>query len=371
MTKRLVSVIAATSVVAWIVLSPGAAGAARPKCKGKRATIVGTNRSERIVGTPRRDVIVAKGGRDVILARNRADLICAGPGNDFVRAGGGNDAVYGQLGADILAGDAGADVIAGAAGAELLYGGDGNDTMRAGTGASSVMYGNRGNDRMFGGDGFDTLLGLEGNDRLHGGPGNFDVASFLFADNPDGVSANIADGTATGEGDDTLVGIESLQGSGGPDVLVGDAQFNVFYPMEGDDSVFGGPGGDLVSFIFAPRAVTADVFFGQATGEGTDSLVSISDFQGSRFGDTLTGDPFENQLFGEAGNDTLSGGASDDLLDGAEGTDTGDGGLPGPEGDRCFSIEHPTNCEITERRGGARQLSVLEELLGRVERLLR
>ena len=367
--KRLVSLVAVTAVFAAVVGSAGVSSAAVRKCLGKRATIVGTGRNDRLRGTPRADVIVGLGGHDVILGRTGADLICAGGGNDFVRAGGGNDRIQGHLGADTLAGDEGADVVAGGSGRDLLYGGDGNDTMRAGGGPSSVMYGNRGNDRLFGGEGFDTLLGLDGNDALDGGGGNFDVASYLFAQNPEGVSASLTNGTASGEGEDTLVGIESLQGSNQGDELVGDAQFNVFYPMEGDDAVFGGAGRDLVSFVFSDRGVTADTFFGQATGEGADSLVSVSDLQGSEFADTLTGDLVGNRLFGEEGNDTLSGSAADDLLDGGPGTDSGDGGLNGPEGDRCFSIENRVDCEITDGGGGA-QPSPLDQLLGLLGELL-
>ena len=366
--RRLVSLVCVAAVTAALVGAATIAGARVRKCQGKRVTISGTSASERLKGTPGRDVIAGLGGNDVILGRTGADRICAGGGNDFVRAGGGDDLVQGHLGADILAGDAGHDVVEAGSGRDSVYGGEGKDTLRAG-GGNGVLYGNQGNDRLFGGDGFDTLLGQQGNDALDGGAGSFDVASYLFAENPDGVSASLASGTATGEGEDTLARIESLQGSLQDDELVGGPTFNVFYPMEGDDSVVSSGAPDLVSYVFSDRRVVVDLLFGTATGEGADSLVDLSSAQGSNFGDQISGNLAENSLFGEKGGDTLSGSLADDLLDGGGGTDTGDGGLQGPEGDRCISIENPTDCEITEG-SGSQQASVIEQLLETLDPIL-
>ena len=113
------------------------------RCQGKRATIVGTRRSDRLRGTRRADVIVSLGGSDRIAAGAGNDLICAGSGNDRADGGSGKDRVYGLSGKDIL------------------KGGPGNDRLDGGPG----------NDRLAGQSGKDTLLGRAGRDRLNGGPG--------------------------------------------------------------------------------------------------------------------------------------------------------------------------------------------------------
>jgi uncharacterized delta-60 repeat protein len=109
---------------------PGGGGAGSkqvPRCAGKRATIVGTNRSNRLKGTRRNDVIVSLGGNDRISAGNGNDLICAGNGNDRVIAGLGNDRVYGQNGNDKIEGDSGRDSLSGGGGKDNLAGGSGRD----------------------------------------------------------------------------------------------------------------------------------------------------------------------------------------------------------------------------------------------------
>lgn len=97
------------------------ADAARPRCGGKRATIVGTARADEIVGTSGTDVIVARGGADTIRSRGGSDLICAGDGRDRVWAGGGRDQVNGG---------AGRDQVNGGAGRDRVNGGPGIDTCR-------------------------------------------------------------------------------------------------------------------------------------------------------------------------------------------------------------------------------------------------
>src|SRR5262249_34917348 len=80
------------------------------------------------------------------------------------------------------------------AGADTVHGLGGNDSIDGGEGS----------DQLFGDGGDDTLAGGLGNDSLNGGAG-FDLA--IFAE-PAGVSVNLTTGRATGEGNDTLTGIE-------------------------------------------------------------------------------------------------------------------------------------------------------------------
>jgi len=105
-----------------------------PRCAGKRATIVGSQRSDRLKGTRRADVIVALGGNDRIAAGRGNDVICAGKGNDRIDGGLGNDRLYGQNGNDKLGGASGRDALSGGGGKDTLSGGGGRDRCAGGSG---------------------------------------------------------------------------------------------------------------------------------------------------------------------------------------------------------------------------------------------
>jgi Ca2+-binding RTX toxin-like protein len=137
----------------------------------------------------------------------------------------------------------------------------------------------------------DVISGLGGNDVISGLGGNDLICGFIGNDRILG-----------GAGDD------ALSGDAGRDSLNGGRGFDVLFGFGGDDTLNGGAGFDLASFFFAPGPVTADLTLGTATGEGNDSLVSISDLEGSRFDDTLTGDSGENWFHPARGNDAVDGG---------------------------------------------------------------
>jgi hypothetical protein len=77
-------------------------GTARARCRGHRATVVGTRNSETISGTPHGDVIAGLGGADTIVGRGGNDLICGGRGADFLHGGRGRDRLFGGRGADSI-----------------------------------------------------------------------------------------------------------------------------------------------------------------------------------------------------------------------------------------------------------------------------
>jgi Ca2+-binding RTX toxin-like protein len=82
-TRRTSIVVASTvALVAVFLVLPQTANAARPRCLGKRATIVGTARADVLKGTSRPDVIASLAGNDVIKGLGGGDRICAGKGND-------------------------------------------------------------------------------------------------------------------------------------------------------------------------------------------------------------------------------------------------------------------------------------------------
>jgi uncharacterized delta-60 repeat protein len=142
----------------------GGGGGIAPRCAGKRATIVGTARSELLRGTRRADVIVALGGNDRIVAAGGNDVVCAGAGNDRVAGDAGSDRLLGEAGRDTLGGGAGADKLDGGALDDRLDGGGGNDALAGGSG-KDLLAGGGGKDRLAGGAGRDNCLGGAGNDR--------------------------------------------------------------------------------------------------------------------------------------------------------------------------------------------------------------
>jgi Ca2+-binding RTX toxin-like protein len=287
------AILLAVVALTMMVVPTVAVDAGTPRCLGERATIVGTNRSEVIRGTARADVIVGLGGADTIFGRGGNDVICGGGGNDRIVAGA--------------------------------------SSSRATTSGFEALLGEAGNDALLGGGGFDVLLGGPGDDLIDGGDGGSDVPTYFRSRTA--VVVDLAAGTATGEGSDTLRNVEWIEGSEFDDMLTGDSNRNRFTGLGGNDDLNGRGGFDVVQYIFARNPVTIDLSVGTASGEGSDSLVSIEQADGSRFGDTIVGDAGDNVLFGLRGDDSLDGGDGTDHLEGGPGTDT------------CMNGETVSTCE--------------------------
>ncbi|MBL8597210.1 MAG: hypothetical protein JNL14_05680, partial [Devosia sp.] len=128
-----------------------------------------------------------------------------------------------------------------------------------------------------------------------------------------------------------------LAGLTGDDFIWGRAGRDKLYGNEGDDTLAGGSRGDTLdgglgrdtaSYADAGAKVTANLKSPSAnTGDAKGDLYrSIENLEGSRFGDTLTGDNAANRLAGGAGRDKLSGGRGSDTLAGGTGHDTLTGG---------------------------------------------
>jgi uncharacterized delta-60 repeat protein len=90
--------------------------AAKSKCGGKKATIIGTNAKDKLKGTKKRDVIAALGGKDAVKGLGGNDLICGGKGKDKLLGGKGNDTLLGGPGKDKLKGGPGKDKLKGGPG---------------------------------------------------------------------------------------------------------------------------------------------------------------------------------------------------------------------------------------------------------------
>ena len=71
----------------------------------------------------------------------------------------------------------------------------------------NFLYGGDGNDTLAGGNGWNVFSGDEGDDFLWGG---WATDTALFSSSAAGVTVNLATGTATGQGNDTLFSIQSM-----------------------------------------------------------------------------------------------------------------------------------------------------------------
>jgi RTX calcium-binding nonapeptide repeat (4 copies) len=113
---------------------PPASGTTTATCKGKPATIVGTDGNDVRIASPGQDVIVGLGGNDKLSGLAGNDLICGGKGKDKLKGGPGNDFLSGQKGNDKLNGGPGKDKLSGKKGNDTLKGGGGNDKLKGGAG---------------------------------------------------------------------------------------------------------------------------------------------------------------------------------------------------------------------------------------------
>lgn len=264
-----------------------------------------------------------------------------------VNAGSGDDLIAGGILSDFLDGGADTDTVdySGAnaavtvnlaAGSATGFGTDNvvNFENIIGSANGDTLIGDAQNNSLSGGAGDDVLEGAAGNDVLNGGAGT-DTADFSNA--AAAVSVNLAAGTASGDGEDTLVAIENVTGSDAADTLTGDGGNNRLTAGLGDDSLIGGLGNDIfdggdgndtVDFSASAAAINADLGGeGQALGEGVDSFTGIENLIGSGLEDTLIGDQNDNRLEGGDGTDSLTGGDGNDTLSGGTGVDTLVGGL--------------------------------------------
>lgn len=244
--------------------------------------------------------------------------------------------------------------------------------------------GDNGMNNLTGTNGDDWLEGLGGNDFLHsslgkdkldGGAGDNDFA--VYTGSATGVNVNLVTGIATGQGQDTLIGIECIDGSffndvirlttgenfangnGGNDiiyamggsqdsVLGGDGndqifmgngnehsvdgqQGNDFIQMgEGEDSMAaGGDGTDTVSYKDVSVGITLNLYYDEAYG-GYDQLNNykvyhqIQNFEnaeGTNFADIMWGDELGNNLKGLNGADEIHGYDGNDEVYGGDGND--------------------------------------------------
>lgn len=161
-----------------------------------------------------------------------------------------------------------------------------------------------------------------------------DIQSFTLPPtatcNGQAVTVDLSLGQQPTDGDDVILGTsasETIAAQAGNDTICALGGNDTILGGAGNDWIDGGPGIDTASYENSAAGVTVAIKAGaQTTGEGTDTLGSVENLTGSRFGDQLTGNGDDNVLGGLAGNDVLVGGGGNDTLVGADGNDTSDGG---------------------------------------------
>ncbi|NPC41849.1 calcium-binding protein [Nocardioides sp. zg-1230] len=283
-------------------------------CDGKAATIVvpapegpitDSTETAPVTGTPGDDVIVGSEARDTIDGGAGNDTICALGGEDMVRGGVGDDRLFGGLDGVYVADDD-------------FWG----DVVVPGPGDDHVDLGHD----------------PQGEDLWYGDSIYLDRVSFRDATGP--VTVDMAAGTATGEGTDTIApvvlgaGVEGsphadvirgtdlddqidagggddvVEGRGGDDVIEADRGYsgmpNPPAPEPGDDVVHGGPGMDTVD-----GGHGVDELYGDG---GRDSLRVAAAEEGTR----VLGGPGRDGLgswsFRNSGRATFLGGGGNDVL---------------------------------------------------------
>lgn len=243
--------ICGSAVTAALLVVPTSPAAAEfeDRCPARTPTIVGTSGDDELFGTSGDDVIFALGG------------------NDTVRGGSGHDVICGGRGSDRLVGEAGDDELYGGANG-LLRSAEDNPPDNVG----DVLVPGPGDDHLDPGHDTETDAG-----------GGWLPDRVSWATSRVGVTVDLTAGTATGEGQDTVLveGVVAVLGSSYDDVLLG---------SEHADDLFGGEGADVLRGL-----------------GGDDSLHADPDVYRRDV------DGWDDEAYGGAGNDHLDLGNGDDV----------------------------------------------------------
>ena len=343
-----------------------------------------------------------------------------------------SDDLVGSVGDNWLSGRGGDDTAAGGDGADTLDGGDGNDTLDGGQGAD-LIYGGAGSDFLTGGagPGSDWIVPGGGNDTVDGGEGN-DMVSFSdLAETPGRtnldyrLTIDLGAGTAVshdGAERMSLLNLERVTGTIFADFIRGDAganqlrglgDYDWFLATTGPDTIDGGNGQDMISFVEWRNAAANTIgdAFGplppsgaQATGIYLDltnpanntnlaaglELTSIERITGSGRQDVFFGDDQSNDFrglgdfdwfvgsdggreryFGGDGDDTVTyfnapGAVTASLRNGAvvNGQQTGYGSQGWAARDLYFEIENLVGSAFDDRLTGSEARNQLNGLGG-------
>ena len=254
----------------------------------------GSHGDDTLRGDQNANELYGGGGDDVLEGRGGADILHGYRGNDtasYAHSPGGVTVDLTLTGKQATANnhDAAGDTLIGI---ENLEGSEHGDTL-TGDGGGNWLTGRGGNDTLTGGGGSDVLEGGAGADILRGGLGDYDRAA--YTESEEGVTVNLADGTARG-GDaqvtidgvtsyDTLTGIEDLEGSNAADELTGNGGNNYLAGQAGDDTLKGEGGNDELIGGLGQDTLSggtgADTFiFDEADASPVGTRDVVTDFSG-------------------------------------------------------------------------------------------
>ena len=284
--------------------------------------VIGSNGNDKITGNALRNELVGGNGNDTLKGGIGADLLLGGADQDQLFGGPGRDTLKGGSGADKMTGGDGNDEFhvkqagdkvfeASGGGNDLvissrsftlpahvedldLIGGNLNGTGNAtgneinGTKGKNKLIGLGGKDQLFGDAGNDTLIGGLGDDKIFGQAG--DDTAIYKGSTAFRVDLRKTGGQATGQGNDTLGGVEHVTTGGGGDRLYGNTSNNKLTGNGGKDLLNGFGGKDTL-----------------LGGAGNDRIL------GGKMDDTLNGGANNDTLRGDQGSDSLIGGAGIDV----------------------------------------------------------
>ncbi|WP_169567990.1 matrixin family metalloprotease [Sneathiella limimaris] len=295
----------------------------------------GVSVSEGIVRISTVEAIRGSAYDDTMAGDDKDNLFYVNLGNDIVRGGGGVDTVY--LGGrasdydvqdmgdhlkithiagdqilslygvenieyDLLLGDGLYRVVTVAAASGGYTNGTDENERIIGSSANDHLYGYGGQDQLFGGEGDDILTGSSGDDYLDGEDG---ADTVRFDEVAAAIRVDLNAGTATGDGNDTLLNIENIFGGKSADyrdTLLGNDENNYISDIRGGGEIDGRGGDDRISVI-------------DSEGNG----YSLSGGDGD---DTIDGGDGNDTIFGGDGNDNISDDAGSDIVYGGLGDDT-------------------------------------------------
>ncbi len=205
-------------------------------------------------------------------------------GGDTIEGDAAGDWLFGQQGDDTIYGDFGVNPLdaGGLAGNDYIEGNDGQDTIFGEDGTDDIAGGGSANDGIIDGDRVGTGLLDEGELTVLGGAGE----DYITGDNAL-ISRNVPSGAAA-----TIVLFDVATtaspagaGTGGGDVLLGNADNDIVFGQQGNDTIDGDDGG------------------GASTGPAGDDYIEGNDGR-----DTISGEDGQDDLIG-------GGSANDGVID--------------------------------------------------------
>ena len=255
-------------------------------------------------------------------------------GNDLVNTligNSGNNALNGGLGADTMVGGAGNDVLDGGAGADTAIGGTGDDKFYVNQADDAVIEAaGEGEDRVLTRVSYTLAPGVSV--EVLGAVNQISTAPLNLTGNEfrQSIVGNAGNNILNGAG-----GNDDLSGGGGTDTLIGGTGNDVFRVNDPTDIISEniGEGDDMVRVTGASFTLADGVSVETITTENPAQLTAMN----------LTGNGFNNAIYGTAGANTLRGRGGNDRLFGFDGNDTLRGGfgtdqLTGGAGNDLFVI---------------------------------